>query len=330
MTDGSDWPLDLIVRARRGELSASEEQRLKQCLRSSPTLRVAHLVGSDFDRVGEVEPGDDQQVRRFVADAMRRHTNARRGWRGPRRLVTGLLAVAFLLSGTTALGWWHGWVRLAFLSSPEVAASASAQGTAVPVAPPPRPRRPTAAPSADSSNKPEPEVPSVPPPSRARPEPESLARQRSTTPRLQSGSRDGSTAAFASVESDSLTAEGLFSSANQARRAGQNARAIAMFQQLQTQFPSSAEAQLSRLSLGRVWLAQGRAQQALDQFSSYLATGGPLTEEALLGRARALAALGRLDEERAAWRTLQGRFPNSVYKVQAEERLRQLDARAPR
>ena len=78
MSDGSDWPLDLIVRARRGELSTSDEQRLTQCVRSSPTLRMAHLVGSDFDRVGEVEPGDDQVVRRFVADAIRQHAN-----RGP-------------------------------------------------------------------------------------------------------------------------------------------------------------------------------------------------------------------------------------------------------
>jgi TolA-binding protein len=101
-----------------------------------------------------------------------------------------------------------------------------------------------------------------------------------------------------------------------------------MFQQLQRQFPSSAEAQLSRLSLGRVWLAQGRAQQALEQFSGYLASGGPLTEEALLGKARALAALGRFGEERAVWQTLQRRFPNSVYQAQAEQRLRQLDVKA--
>ena len=334
MSDGSEWPLDLIVRARRGELSTSEEQHLKQCLRSSPTLRVAHLVGGDFDRIGEVEPGDDEQVRRFVADAIRRRTKTGRGGRGPRRLFTGLLTAAFLLTGTTAFGWWRGWVRLGFLAAPEVAASSSAPSQpAAPVDPPPGARRWTGTPSADFSAKPEPEpelepqpeVPAVAPPP---PAPESSPPRPPTKPRPQSRSVDRSTAAFAGVESDSLTAEQLFSNGNRARREGQNARAIALFQQLQQRFPGSAEAQLSRLSLGRVWLAQGRAQQALEQFSSYLAGGGPLTEEALLGKARALGALGRFGEERAVWQTLQRSFPNSVYQHQAEERLRQLDLKA--
>lgn len=329
MSDGSDWPLDLTVRARRGDLSTSEERRLKQCLRSSPTLRVAHLVGSDFDRVGEVEPGDDQVVRRFVADAIRHHANRGRGWRGPRRLVTGLLAVAFLLSGTTAFGWWHGWVRLGFLTAPVVAtASRVACPTTAPVDPPLRARPSTGTPSADTSSEPDVETPSIDPSLPTPPKPEASPRQHPAQPRLRSSSVSEAAAAFDLVESNPVTAEELFSSANRARRAGQNARAIAMFQQLQRRFPSSAEARLSRLSLGRVWLAQGRAQPALEQFESYLASGGPLTEEALLGKARALAALERFGEERAAWQTLLQRFPSSVYEAQAEQRLHQLDVKA--
>ena len=331
MTDGSDWPLDLIVRARRGELSTREEGRLKQYLRSSRTLRVARLVGDDFDRVGEVEPGDDQQVQWFVAEAIRRHNNAGRSWRGPRRLVTGLLAVALLLSGTTALGWWHGWVRFGFLMAPRVAASATAQShSTVPVDPPPRARRSTQASGAESHPEPEPESGPVDLPSPAPTKSECSPRRQRTKSRHPSSSLAESATAFEAVEPSSLSAVQLFSSANRARRAGQNARAIAMFQQLQRQFPGSAEAQLSHLSLGRVWLGQGRAQQALDQFSSYLASGGPLAEEALLGTARALAAQGRFEEERAAWQTLQRRFPSSVYQAQAEKRLRQLDAGARR
>jgi TolA-binding protein len=331
MSDGSDWSLDLIVRARRGELSPSEERRLKQCLRSSPALRVAHLVGSDFDRVGEVEPGDDQQVRRFVADALRHHTNAGRAWRGPRRLVTGLLAAAFLLSGTTAFGWWQGWVQLRFLAAPDVAPTSSAECQATPPVAPQSGTRPLpTTPSGEPSSQPELEAPAVALPHRAPVEPESSPAKNRTRAGFQASSRAGSTAAFAPVEASPPTAGDLFSSGNRARRAGQNARAIALFQQLQREFPSSAEAQLSRLSLGRVWLAQGVASQALAQFDGYLKSGGPLAEEALLGKARALAALGRFGEERAAWQTLQRRFPASVYHAQADERLRQLDGKAAR
>ncbi len=326
MSDGSDWSLDLIARARRGELSADEARRLRQSLRSSPTLRVAHLVGGDFDRLGEVEPGDEQQVRQFVADALRRHSKVGRAWRGPRRLVTGMLAAAFLLSGTTAFGWWQGWVRLRFVATADAVPTSSAEcQTMSSVAPQAGARPSPATPSADASAGPDREAPVVDAPMRP---PSTPGSEHSTESRSRTSPRAGSTAAFEPVEAAPLTAEELFSSGNRARRAGQSARAIALFQQLQGEFPRSAEARLSRLSLGRIWLAQGGASQALAQFDGYLASGGPLTEEALLGKARALAALGRFREERVAWQTLQQRFPGSVYQAQAEERLRQLDGKA--
>lgn len=124
------------------------------------------------------------------------------------------------------------------------------------------------------------------------------------------------------------TAAGLFSAANAARRAGQAAEAIRLFLRLQQQFPGSAEAQLAHVSLGRLQLARGEAQPALVQFTRYLASSGPLTQEALLGQARALGALGRHDEERATWEALRQRFPNSVYAARARERLEQLSQNA--
>lgn len=326
MTENSDWPLDLIARSRRGELSANEERQLQRCLRASPTLRVAHLVGGDFDRVGEVEPGDDEQVRQFVADAMRRRATASRRWRGPRRLVGGLLAAALLLSGTTAFGWWRGWVRLGFAPAPAVATAASAAcPTTVPVDSPRRARPAKRTPDGSPSARAEGETAAADPLPR---QPRASARPPLAKPRPHPMSATSSTAAFERIETEPVTAETLFSSGNEARRAGQSARAIALFQELQQRFPASAEARLSRLSLGRIWLAQGRAQAALEQFDGYLGSGGPLTEEALLGKARSLAALGRFEEERTAWQTLQRRFPTSVYRTQAEERLRQLDVRA--
>ena len=70
--------------------------------------------------------------------------------------------------------------------------------------------------------------------------------------------------------------------------------------------------------MGRLLLAQNAPQAALAHFSRYR---GPLAEEALLGRAQALAALGRSDEERSAWRELLDRFPKSVYAARARSRL---------
>jgi predicted Zn-dependent protease len=75
------------------------------------------------------------------------------------------------------------------------------------------------------------------------------------------------------------------------------------------------EARLSHIQLGRLLLASGSAAQALDQFDRYLRTTrqGPLVQEALDGKARALGRLGRDGEARAARRELQRRFPDSLY-----------------
>jgi TolA-binding protein len=97
-------------------------------------------------------------------------------------------------------------------------------------------------------------------------------------------------------------------------------------QQLQSQFPGSAEAELGHVSLGRLLLTRGRPTEALLEFSEYLGAGGPLAEEALLGQAHAHAALGRTREERAAWEALLARYPRSVYVGQARERLARLPA----
>jgi TolA-binding protein len=108
------------------------------------------------------------------------------------------------------------------------------------------------------------------------------------------------------------------------RSRGQAERASSILSELQRRFPTSHEAVLSHVSLGKLLLGRGSAQAALEQFSLYLGTGGPLGEEALLGRAQALRALGRWSEEQATWQTLLARFPNSAYGAQARERIESL------
>jgi TolA-binding protein len=70
-------------------------------------------------------------------------------------------------------------------------------------------------------------------------------------------------------------------------------------------------------------LELGQSSGALSQFDRYLSRKpqGPLAQEALFGKASALARLGRLAEERRTWETLLARFPKSVYRDRANERL---------
>jgi TolA-binding protein len=98
---------------------------------------------------------------------------------------------------------------------------------------------------------------------------------------------------------------------------------MSLYGELQSRYPGSAEAEISYVSLGRVLLEQGQASSALAQFDRYLSRrpGGPLAQEALFGKASALARLGRLEEERRTWETLLARFPNSMYRDRAHERL---------
>jgi len=129
------------------------------------------------------------------------------------------------------------------------------------------------------------------------------------------------------TQTAALDPEGLLREANEARRARRPEEAARGYRALQARFPSSREAVLSHLSLGNLQLSRGAFAEALAQFQAYLrlrGEGAELAEEALLGEARALAALGRPDDERAVWQTLVARFPRSEYAWRARERLREL------
>jgi TolA-binding protein len=125
------------------------------------------------------------------------------------------------------------------------------------------------------------------------------------------------------------TAADLFAAAARARRARDLEGAIQRYRQLQSAFPRSPEARLSFVSLGDLLFSRGAYLVALQQLDGYLHSGETeLLEEALLGRARALAALGRRADERAAWRLLLDRFPQSDYRWRAQQRLSVLDGPA--
>ena len=118
----------------------------------------------------------------------------------------------------------------------------------------------------------------------------------------------------------------LFAEANAVRRAGELGRAVGLYQRLGRDFPGSAQALLASVSEGDLLLRLGDPTGALAAFDSYLdhASGGSLAEEALFGRARCLARLGRSAEERQTWEALVHRFPRSAYQPAALKRLGEL------
>lgn len=128
------------------------------------------------------------------------------------------------------------------------------------------------------------------------------------------------------VQDVKATAQSLFREANQARRSGDMARAVKLYQQLQRQFATTPEAQLSFVSLGRLLLESGSSAAALSQFDRYLGSGSTksLAAEALYGRGRALKALGRQGDEAENWQRLLSSYPKSPYSGEARARLQTL------
>jgi tetratricopeptide (TPR) repeat protein len=109
----------------------------------------------------------------------------------------------------------------------------------------------------------------------------------------------------------------LFAGANALRRNGDTAEAIAAYRALEAAYPESEESCMAAISLGEILLRRGEPGAAEVQFSRYLGQrpSGPLAEEALFGRARALTRLGTAGEARGAWRELARRFPKSLYRA---------------
>lgn len=118
------------------------------------------------------------------------------------------------------------------------------------------------------------------------------------------------------------SASGLFESANTARRAGDARTALARYDALGEQFPGTREARVAKATAGRLLLDRGDAAGALARFDAYLASGSSeLREEAMAGRATALARLGREDDEARAWGALLAAYPSTPYAAHARARV---------
>jgi TolA-binding protein len=285
-------PEDLGVRARRGLLSRSEQRELERATDASASLRIAYEVGRDLDRVTAVRGGDETLIANAASAALGRVTpagtqHAQRRWSAAAMVAFGVLA-----AGGAAAALWSGvalWPSASDTAAPPSAASAPARRVHV--------------------AKPEPieQTPIAPSPAEAATKPVAA-------PRVASRARREGAAE-------------LFHAANAARRDGAFARAADLYAEVRSAYPSSAESELARVSLGQLLLGRGDAAGAEREFRRYLARAhGQLVEEALLGRAQSLEQLGRAREERASLQRLLDEFPHSVYAARARARLLALES----
>ncbi len=323
-------PEDLFDKLVNGELSPSDQERLRQHLEACDVCRFEYAARQDF-LAEALSPAlrapPVTLLRPLVAEpeVPLRIAGSVAQRRRARFILLGLAAAAVVTaSGALAArmagnGTWPGLQSM--FSEPTVKSALRTSGRISAPSKPavaPQPEAPAATPSTDPSP--------LASSSRMGAPPRELRPERSVSPGA------GRPAAKAQPLSDSAvhdsraqelsSAAQLFADANEARRAGDIGRASKLYHLLQQQYAGSGEAELSRVTLALLLLDTGDARGALVGFESYLAGGlRGLEAEALVGRARALGRLGRTDAEAAAWQEVRRKYPRSIYGRQATERL---------
>ncbi len=310
-------PEELIDREATGELSPADRERLDAHLRHCPACRMERRVRGDFRQVAE---GAHADVRALIARALvpGQERTARRRARGT-RLRFALVAAALLLGlsglAAAASGWslWRGASREAVDvastgAGAETAASARRGGRSIeaPPAPAALPDTASALPSVALAAPATPDARAT----RAIAKPAQATRAMAPAPREEEGLAED--------------AARLFDEANAARRRGDHGEAETAYGRLMDEHPGSPEARESLVVLGRMLLDDGAPARALPRFDEYVRRGGALMAEAMLGKALALGRLGRTEEERSAWSTLAGAYPDGVYAERARARLTEL------
>jgi TolA-binding protein len=335
MSSERDDADDLVVLARRGSLSDTEQRRLRETLSASVETQLLYDAGCAFDREAPVLSGDDERIERIarqVQKGSRRSRTTRRWVHVAQGAAAGVL-FASAAAGAIELATWSS--RSKGIDSSHAAATAAT--SSAPVVP--RPSTPTPADSAGSTNE-ELTLPKAPEPSLQRsvetsPEPP-LPHHAAAIPPLQPSALPALIAPAASMASapeapaqaasnaltstPGSTAIELFSAANSARVHGDMPLAMALYGRLESEFPRSTEAMTAHLSLGVLFLQQGRPGRALDEFRR-CRTLGMSTPEVLWGEAQSLQQLGHAEEERTVLEELLQKYPTSAYAAAARKRL---------
>jgi TolA-binding protein len=284
---------DLVLRERRGPMSSSDELALRAHLDACEICRMTREISAAFDEQSELERDDGARIAKLAARARapQRRFPIRRG---PR--IALIAACLTLLTGVAAAA------AFSWMQRPEKEPRL-AQATR---------DLPHAVAALTPQAKLTPRAADAPP--------------QAATNKQADGATSAAALAKAPAAASPLSAAQLFRKANDARRTGQAQQAIQLYRSLQRDYPGSAEAALSPVSLGGLLLNRASAGAALEQFDHYLAAspGAALAAEALYGRARALQALGRNAEEKRSWEQLLSRFPGCPYRETARRRLSEL------
>jgi TolA-binding protein len=312
---------DLSARARRDLLSQAELRELEHRLEGSHEASLAHRAGLEFDAEDLVLAGDEALVARINRRLLTGYRAQRRSHFRTLGLVLGGVCTTVaaaaagpgLVEGIEAL-----WLRSVGYQAPLHATPAQTR----PSLPSRTSGERATLPRDQSAAPPPPPLLSLPPVESAAfvAEPEPSARP--AAPPRPRGVR-----ALPEREAEPVadTSRSLFAQASLARRQGDLPRATALYAELSRRFPGTAEADSAEIALGTLSLQSGAAGQALGHFEGYLSArpGGQLAADALWGKARALAALGREDEARRDLQLLIDRYPRSTYATAARAKLGQ-------
>jgi hypothetical protein len=311
-------PEELLDKLFEGEITSVERERLRAHLGSCDVCRFEYQARLDFqDEARALSAATPPPLLPLRVPQRPVRTPAPR--RRSRRLVGALVAVALISASGAVASVVSGkapWQSMSLLFAR--GAALEQQPATLRATPPP------AKASEPESSAPKLEQAAVPLVAEPAPSPPvALATQRSKARSLAAAPPVSAPAEAASKEeTEPTSAARLFAEANQARRAGDVGKASGLYHALQSQFPGSAEAELSRVTLSLLLLDSGDAQGALRGFERYLAGASRgLEADAVVGRARALGRLGRQSREAPACQEEQRKDPRSSYARQPSERL---------
>jgi len=294
-------PDDLVMRGHRKELSQIERRALAVHLDQCPACRAASAVATLFDAIPDVQPGDEALIAAVATRTLQPH-------RSPvaRRWLPVAAAVIVVVASGAAAATWVALRRNQQQESPKAEI----------VSLPGRERLGRTQPGAKDTGIAV--APGIEAPEAALVSPLAVAR-----PEFRPRRQPQPTAAPPPKKDDAAS---LFAAANAVRRAGELGQAMGLYQSLRRQFPESGQALLASLSVADILLDLGDPAGAIGAYDSYLNRNPPgaLTEEALFGRARCLARLGRPVEERQTWEELVRHYPRSAYRPSADRRLQVL------
>jgi TolA-binding protein len=128
------------------------------------------------------------------------------------------------------------------------------------------------------------------------------------------------------VRSERSAQEELLEQARALRGRGEFRKAAELYRKINAQNPKSASGSAALVSLGELSLSSlNDPRGALNAFNAYLSTGGPLAQEALFGKARALRALNQRTEERRAIEQFIASYPDSPQSRVLKRRLAELE-----